>query len=347
MNSGRAVRQIDMGEELLVEAARAGDHGAFERLAGGYRRELQVHCYRMLGSVEDAEDAVQETYLRAWSRLASYAGRASFRAWMYGIATHTCLDALRRKKARAWPTDVTGPADANDFVLSETESPWLSPYPDRLLQAAGSAELEPEESVTAKETIELAFLAALQHLPARQRAVLILRDVVDWSAKDTAAALEMSQAAVNSALQRAHASLSEYLPAERGEWTARADAAERALVQRLIAAWESSDNAALVALLRADARLVMPPVTAWFAGREAIGMFFTRHVFSQMGDAWRLVPTAANRQPAFAVYYRRPGEAEHRKFAIGVLTVEDGAIVEMAIFQQPELFAPFALPAAL
>jgi RNA polymerase sigma-70 factor (ECF subfamily) len=333
--------------DQLVEAARSGDHGAFERLAEGHRRELQVHCYRMLGSVEDAEDAVQEAFLRAWSRLDGFAGRAPFRAWLYKIATNTCLDALRRRKARMWPTDLTDPADAGDYELVRAELPWLSPYPDRLLEAAGPQEAEPEAIVTAKETIELAFLAAIQHLPARQRAVLILRDVVDWSAKETAAALEMSQPAVNSALQRAHASLSEHLPSGRGEWTSRSDAAERALLQRLIAAWERSDTAALVELLRADARLVMPPAALWFAGRDAIEAFFRGHVFGEMGGGWRLLPTAANRQPAFAVYYRGAGDSEHRSFGIGVLSVEDGAVAEVALFRQPELFTSFALPAVL
>jgi RNA polymerase sigma-70 factor (ECF subfamily) len=177
--------------------------------------------------------------------------------------------------------------------------------------------------------------------------VLILRDVVDWSAGDTAAALDMSPAAVNSALQRAHASLSEHLSAGRGEWTSHADATERALLHRLITAWERSDTAAVVELLRADARLVMPPAAVWFASRDAIEMFFHEHVFGEMGDGWRLLPTAANRQPAFAVYYRGPGESAYQKFGIGVLTVDDGVIVELALLQQPKLFTPFALPGAL
>ena len=346
MNGDGAVRHMYV-DELLVDAVRSGDQSAFARLAEPYRRELQVHCYRMLGSVEDAEDAVQETYLRAWARLASFAGRAPFRAWLYGIATHACLDALRRKKARVWPTEQAGPADPNSYVLAATELPWLSPYPDRLLNAAGPADAEPEAVVTSKETIELAFLAAIQRLPARQRAVLILRDVLDWSAKETGAALGMSQVAVNSALQRAHARLGEHLSVDRGEWTSRSDATERALLQRLIAAWERSDTAALVELLRGDARMVMPPATLWFAGRDAIETFLREHVFGEMGDGWRLLPTSANRQPAFAVYYRGPGESVYRQFGIGVLTVEDGAIAEMALFQEPELFAPFALPKAL
>jgi RNA polymerase sigma-70 factor (ECF subfamily) len=344
MNRDVPARHIYV-DDPLVDAARAGDRGAFGRLAEPYRRELHVHCYRMLGSVEDAEDAVQETYLRAWTRLDSFAGRAPFRAWLYGIATNVCLDALRRNKARAWPTDLTAPADPNNYALGAVELPWLQPYPDRLLKAAPDA--EPETAVTSKETIELAFLAAIQRLPARQRAVLILRDVLDWPAKDTAAALEMSPVAVNSALQRAHKTLAEHLSIGRGEWTSSSDATEKALLRQLIAAWERSDTAALVELLRADARMVMPPGLAWFAGRDDLEVFFREHMFGEMGTGWRLLPTAANRQPAFGLYWQAPGDSAHLAFAICLLGIDGGAIAEIALFHQPELFASFALPAAL
>lgn len=334
-------------EDLLVDAVRAGDEAAFARLAEPYRRELHVHCYRMLGSVQDAEDAVQETYLRAWSRLDSFAGRAPFRAWLYGIATNTCLDALRRRKARAWPTDLSGPADPRRQPLPPVEVAWLQPYPDRLLEAAAPADAEPETVLTAKETIELAFLASIQRLPVRQRAVLILRDVLDWAAKDTASALGMSPAAVNSALQRARSTLAEHLPAGRAEWPSHSNPADKALLHKLIAAWERSDTSALVSLLRADARLVMPPRPTWFGGRDAIEIFLREHVFGEMGTAWLLIPTAANRQPAFALYWREPGDTAHRPFAVGVLRVDGDAISEIAIFAQPEVFASFALPSAL
>jgi RNA polymerase sigma-70 factor, ECF subfamily len=346
MSEGAGVRHTDVSQSL-VDAARAGDQGAFARLAEPYRHELQVHCYRMLGSVEDAEDAVQETYLRAWTRLASFAGRAPFRAWLYGIATHACLDALRRKKARSWPTELAAPADPNNYSLGSIDVPWLQPYPDRLLEAAAPQDAEPEAAVTSKETIELAFLAAIQRLPPRQRAVLILRDVLDWSAKDTAAVLEVSQAAVNSALQRAHATLAEHLAAGRGEWTSESTADEKALLQRMITAWERSDTAALVAMLRSDTQLIMPPSLTWFDGRDAIEIFVRDHVFGEMGGGWAAVPTAANRQPAFALYYKQPGESAHEAFAICVLRVEGGAVAEIALFQQPELFASFALPTVL
>src|SRR4051812_22162455 len=299
--------------DIWGAAARAGDEAAFARRAEPYRHELQVHCYRMLGSIEDAEDAVQETYLRAWTRLDSFAGRAPFRAWLYGIATHACLDALRRRKARVWPTDVAGPADPRGEPLPPVEVPWLQPYPDRLLAAPAPPDGQPEEVVTGKETMELAFLAAIQRLPARQRAVLILRDVLEWSADETAAALGMTRAAVNSALQRAHATLAGYLSVGRDEWTSSSSAAEKALLEQLITAWERADTTALVGLLRADARLVMPPRPTWFAGRDAVEVFFRQHVFGEMGTDWVLLPTAANRQPAFALYWRGPGGPADRR----------------------------------
>ncbi|NKY87850.1 RNA polymerase subunit sigma-70 [Nocardia veterana] len=333
--------------DQLVEAARAGDEPSFARLVEPMRHELQVHCYRMLGSVEDAEDAVQETLVRAWARLGSYEGRSSLRAWVYGIATHACLDALRRRKARAWPSDLAGPADPRRYRLAAVDVPWLQPYPDRLLEPAAAAQEEPEAVVTARETIELAFLAAIQRLPARQRAVLILRDTLDWSVADTAAALGISRAAVNSALQRAHAALADHLPPERTRWRPVPTAAEPRALTRLISAWESADPAALVELLRADAKLIMPPGTVWFAGRRDIATFFTDHVFGDMGSGWRLRPTGANRQPAFGLYWRAPGAHAFAAFAIGVLTVEGAALTEIALFQQPELFAAFALPAEL
>jgi RNA polymerase sigma-70 factor (ECF subfamily) len=332
-------------DDLDVDAARAGDQDAFGRLAEPYRRELQLHCYRMLGSIEDAEDAVQETYLRAWKGLSSYAGTAPFRAWLYGIATHASLDALRRRKARVWPTDIAEPSDPRRGPAPPVELPWLQPYPDRLLEAAAPAETEPEAFVTAQETIELAFLASLQRLPPHQRAVLILRDVLDWSTKDTAAALGVTQASVNSALHRAHATLAAYLPTDRTEWTVQSTLSDRALLQQLVAAWEKSDVTALVTLLRADARLVMPPRPSWFSGRDDIELFFRDHVFGAMGGGWQIRPTMANRQPAFALCWRSPDESEHKPFGIGVLATDGATITELAMFIQPDLLRHFALAA--
>lgn len=331
----------------VLEAARAGDQAAFAGAVAPLRRELQVHCYRMLGSLEDAEDAVQETLLRAWTRLDSYAGRASFRAWLYGIATHACLDALRRRRSRAWPTDVAGPADPRHHRLAAVDVPWLQPFPDRLLDGAADPRDEPEAVVTARETIELAFLAAIQRLPPRQRAVLVLRETLDWSVRDTASALGMTTAAVNSAMQRARAALGEHLPGERDRWRAHPTPAERAVLARLMTAWEQADTAALVALLREDAKLVMPPGEVWFLGPADIGTFFDEHMFGEMGTGWRLRPTAANRQPAFGLYRREPGTATFGAFAIGVLRVDGPGIAEIAVFPQPALFTAFDLPPSL
>ncbi len=345
MTDDHAARHRNM--EDIVGAPEPGDRTAFERGVAPLRRELQVHCYRMLGSVEDAEDAVQETLLRAWTRLDSYAGRASFRAWLYGIATHACLDALRRRRSRAWPTDLAGPSDPRRYALAAVDVPWLQPYPNRLLDVAADAQDQPEVVAVSRETIELAFLAAIQRLPPRQRAVLVLRDTLDWSVRDTATALDMSQAAVNSALQRAHATLAGHLPAERSQWTADPSPSERDALQRLIAAWERADPSALIELLRDDARLVMPPGTTWFAGTHDIAVFLAEHVFGEMGTGWRLLPTAANRQPAFGLYWREPGHDGFRAFAIGVLHIEDDDITQISLFQQPELFDSFALASAL
>ena len=346
MSDGPGARPTGV-EDRLVVAARAGDHTAFAQLIEPYRRELQVHCYRMLGSVEDAEDAVQETYLRAWSRLDGYAGRGTFRAWLYSIATRACLDALRRRKARVWPPQVTAPSDPRDHPAPPVDLPWLQPYPDVLLAAPAPPDAEPEAVVTSKETIELAFLASIQRLPARQRAVLILREVLDWSAGDTAAALDMTVVAVNSALQRARTTLADHLPPNRDQWTAHSSSGDRAVLTRLIDAWERSDTPALVGLLRADARLVMPPRPTWFAGRDAIEVFLREHVFGDLGTGWLLRPTTANRQPAFALYQQEAGVPGHRPYAIGVLDVHGGRIEELAMFGSPELFGRFGMPAAL
>jgi RNA polymerase sigma-70 factor (ECF subfamily) len=225
------------------------DQAAFTEAAERHRRELQVHCYRMLGSIEDAEDLVQETLMRAWRRRESFEGRASVRAWLYKIATNACLDALKRRPRRVLPADVV-PAAAPDSAVpaASEDQAWLEPYPDHLLVEGV------DDTVVRRETIELAFLAAIQHLPPRQRAVLILRDVVGWSAMETAGLLDVSVAAVKSALQRARATLRKRMPEHRTEWSASTRHQEQALVRRYIAALEAADMGALVALLRAEIR---------------------------------------------------------------------------------------------
>jgi RNA polymerase sigma-70 factor, ECF subfamily len=330
--------QSRTGEGAAVSAARAGDESAFAALAERYRQELQVHCYRMLGSFEDSEDLVQETFLRAWRKRKSFQGRSSFRAWLYGIATNACLDALERRPRRVASTEA-----------NPAEIPWLQPYPDRLLEEIAPSEAEPEAEVVAKETIELAFLVAVQHLPPRQRAVLILRDVLGWSAKATAAMLESSVASVNSALQRARATLKQRLPGRRLEWAPGSDPSreERALVQRYMEATERGDGAALADMMSEDARFSMPPEPECYVGREAIVAFWMDGGFGSpsYGD-FRCLPTRANMQPAVANYLRRPGESEYRALALDVLRIEDGAVAEITTFV-PELFEAFGLPPTL
>jgi RNA polymerase sigma-70 factor (ECF subfamily) len=296
------------------------EQAAFTARAEPYRRELRVHCYRMLGSFDEAEDQVQETFLRAWRGRDSFEGRSTFRAWMYRIATNVCLDALGR---RPLPTD---PADI----------PWLQPFPDRLLPT----EDEPDAVVVARETIELAFLAAVQVVPPRQRAVLILRDVLGWPAKDAAELLETSVASVNSALQRARATLRDHLPEQRMDWSGgEAGEQERALVQRYVEASERGDARALALMLRDDARFSMPPEPGLFVGREAIFECWTEGGFGteEFGDI-RCLVTQANRQPAVANYARKPGDDAYRLFAIDVLRIEDGQITEILAFPPSAMF---------
>ena len=326
------------------------EESAFAALFERHRRELQVHCYRMLGSFEDAEDLVQETFLRAWRGRASFSfqGAASFRAWVYRIATNACLDALRKRPRRVLPQQLAPAGDPAAPPPPPADLPWLQPYPDRLLEPIASAEDEPGAVVVVRETIELAFMAAIQHLSPRQRAVLILRDVLGWSAKETASLLEASVASVNSALQRARATLRDRLPERRTEW-ARASGPsgeERELLRRYVDAHERADADALAALLRDDALLTMPPLPTWYAGREAI-VIASRQGFDPGFGHIRTVVAAANTQPAAAHYLRRPGESEHRPLALDVLRIEGGRVAEISTFVFPELFPAFGLPPAL
>jgi RNA polymerase sigma-70 factor, ECF subfamily len=316
-----------------------GKEADFAALFERHRRELQLHCYRMLGSLQDAEDLVQETFLRAWRSRDRFEGRSSVRSWLYRIATNACLDALARRKAR--PMEVGG---------GFGEVPWLQPYPDHLLEEIADAEAGPDSRLVAKETIELAFMAAIQHLPPTQRAVLILRDVVGWSAKETAAALDTSVASANSALQRARETLQARLPARRVEW--RRDTApseeERELLRRYIDAHERADAVGFAELLSEDVSFSMPPQPTWVAGRDDVMRYLTANGFGSpevIGDL-RLVPVRANRQPAAANYVREPGGTEFRAMALDVLRFEGGRLVEMTAFP-PDLFAAFGLPPTL
>jgi RNA polymerase sigma-70 factor, ECF subfamily len=326
------------------------EESAFAALIERYRRELQVHCYRMLGSLEDSEDLVQETFLRAWRKRASFGsdGRSSVRAWLYRIATNACLDVLRSRPRRALPQEVAAAGDPTAPPSPPADLPWLQPYPDRLLEPIAPSEDEPGAMVVARETIELAFLAAIQHLPPRQRAVLILRDVLGWSAIETASLLEASVVSVNSALQRARATLRDRLPARRTEWARSSlpSEEERELLGRYVDAHERADVDALAALLREDAILTMPPHPTWYAGRSAI-LIASQKGFDPAFGHLRSVVAGANLQPSVAHYLRLPGESEYGPLALDVLRVEDGRIAEISSFVFPELFPAFGLPPTL
>jgi RNA polymerase sigma-70 factor (ECF subfamily) len=321
---------------MTLPSDEAGFAAVFER----HRRELQVHCYRMLGSLHDAEDLVQETFLRAWRNRDSFEGRSSVRTWLYRIATNACLDAIARDRRREGPALGTG---------GFGEIPWLQPYPDHLLEELADSEAGPDSALVAKETIELAFLAAIQHLPPTQRAVLILRDVVGWSAKETASVLDTSVASANSALQRARATLQERLPARRAEWTRDPTPSEeeRELLRRYIEAHERADTDAFAELLSRDASFSMPPQPTWVVGRDDIMRFLLDNGFGspELGEL-RLVPVRANRQPGAANYVRKPGDTEFRAMALDVLRFEEGRLVEMTAFP-PELFPAFGLAPTL
>jgi RNA polymerase sigma-70 factor (ECF subfamily) len=304
----------------------------------------------MLGSFEDSEDLVQETFLRAWRGRASFSLRetSSFRAWLYRIATNACLDVLRGRPRRILPQQVAPAGDPAVPPPPPADLPWLQPYPDRLLEPIAPAGDDPGAVIVARETIELAFLAAIQHLPPRQRAVLILRDVLGWSAKETALLLEASVASVNSALQRARATLRDHLPERRTEWAPSSgpSEAERELLRRYVEAHERADADALAELLREDARLTMPPHPTWYAGREAI-LTAMRQGFDPEFGHLRTVVTAANGQPAAAHYLRRPAESEYRPLALDVLRIDGGRVAEISSFVFPGLFPAFGLPPTL
>jgi RNA polymerase sigma-70 factor (TIGR02960 family) len=300
-----------------------------------HRRELHVHCYRMLASFDDAEDAVQETMLRAWRARATFDGGSLLRAWLYRIATNVCLDMIRRRSRRL------------TTLHSFAEVPWLQPYPDRLLDEVAASDDEPDTVAVKRETIELAFLAAVQVLPARQRAAFIARDVLGWSANETASLLDTSVAAANSALQRARATMQTHLPERRSDWSAQEPSAEeRELLERFIDAHERCDAAAAMAAASEDLRISMPPNLTVYDGLEVIGPFLERAFGEDRDGDWRLVPTRANRMPTAASYLRRPGDTEFRAFKFDLLRVENGAIAEITTFGAG-LFPAFGLPSTL
>ena len=329
-------------DSQVVAAARGGDQTAFAALTERYRAELQVHCYRMLGSLEDAQDLVQETLLRAWTRRESFEGRSTFRAWLYRIATNACIDFLERSKRR--------PPHRDNGTSLPLDLPWLQPYPDHLLEQVASSDADPAARIVTKETIELAYLVALQVLSPSQRAALILCDVLDWSAREVAVLLDATVASVNGALRRARAALKQHGPSRAPEWKPAADRAheERVLVQRYVEAGERGDVAGLAALCREDVRFAMPPDAGVWAGRDAVVQAWRDSGFGTPSyGTSRCRITRANRMPAVASYVRRPGETRFPFLALDVLAIEGGLIAEVVAFPLPALCRAFNLPETL
>jgi RNA polymerase sigma-70 factor (ECF subfamily) len=328
---------------------------AFERLTEPFRREIKLHCYRMMGSLHEADDLVQDTYLRAWRSFSSFeAGssdeRGSMRAWLYKIATNACLNALEgRKHQQRYLPDQLGPAGPPKMEGGPAlDVPWIEPYPDAnlhpgsILEGFADAAPSPEARYTARESLQLAFVAAIQQLPPRQRAALMLCDVLGWASAEAATLLGGSTASINSALQRARETLSHRYSDRRPRLESQPTPAQQKLLGRYLQAWEGHDVDGFVAVLKEDATAVMPPWLQWFTGREVIGTFFA--------SAWRtcgglhLVPTSANGQPAFAIYEFSGADKRWNAHSIHVLTLENDAISAIALFLDPHLFHEFGLP---
>lgn len=330
-------------ERELLDTARAGDEQAFRRLVEPYRGQLHVHCYRMLGSLHDAEDAVQETLLGAWRGLPSFEGRSSLRTWLYTIATNACLRLQARRPPRLLPAAYGPPADPRRELAEPVEEPvWVEPYPDdRIGTDAGRA--SPEARYDQRESVELAFVAALQHLPATQRAVLILRDVLGYPARDVAGSLDTSVASVNSALQRARQTVAERLPGESQQATLRSlgDDGARRFVARFVGAWERADVDAIVAMLADDATFAMPPLPAWFRGRADVGTFLAERVFA---TPWRFTAIWASGQPALACYQGDAATGQFRLSALNVFSLRGEQVSGITAFLSPDVLARFDLP---
>jgi RNA polymerase sigma-70 factor, ECF subfamily len=320
-------------ERELLEAARGQDEAAFQRLVEPLRGELHAHCYRMLGSVHDAEDAHQDALLRAWKGLARFEGRSSVRSWLYRIATNTCLDIIARRPKRVLPVDYGPASDPHDGPGEPVlESVWVDPYPDEKL-AVEDGFASPEARYEQREGVELAFIAALQLLPPRQRAVLVLREVLGFSAKEVAEALDTSTASVNSALQRARATIDDRVPEQSQQATLRSlgDEKVREIVEGYVDAWDRGDVDAVVSMLTEDAAFAMPPLATWFGGRDQIAIFLAGSPLSGLWR-WRMVTTQANGQPAIAFYTWDPDQEVYLPFALNVLTLRGEQISEVDAF---------------
>ncbi len=330
---------------MSESAAPHDDRDAFGRALEQHHHDLVLLCYRFLGSVHDAEEAVQETAIRAWRGRASYRGDASMRTWLHRIATRVCLDLLRSRRGRVLPVSVAGPADPTRPAPPRpaAEVAWIEPLPDAFV---AGVELDPAAWYDLRESVSLAFIAALQAVPARQRAVLLLRDVLGWSARETAEALEMTEPAVNSALHRArttfrathHRSGRDTVPA-----APPSDPAIRRLLRAYVRAWESDDVRGLLATMRADVRLAMPPSPSWYAGVADVETLFRTWVFGPLRPpaGYRAAATIANGQPAVVFGSRAPGSPPS---GVQVLDLEDGQVSDLTIFVEPAIAAAFGWP---
>ncbi len=330
-------------QTALVLAAQTGDRMAFETLVGMYQRELLVHCYRMLGSLHDAEDLVQETLLRAWEKRATLTSPGSYRAWLYRIATNLCLNTLARVPRRSLPPDTHPQSDPGSPAPPRLREPiWLEPFPDELLANQHS---DPEDRALQREQTTLAFLVALQHLTPEQRAILLLREMLEWPAGEVAEWLNLSVSAVNSALQRARRALQEYhvLPETP---TVLPTLQLQSLLDRYVTLWEQADIPGFVALLREDAWFTMPPFPVWFQGRAAIAMVLSTSIFTS-GRQRRLLPTRANGSPAFGLYQREAGADAYQLLGLLVLEVVGEQIGNLVAFLEPSRLSSFTLPPTL
>jgi RNA polymerase sigma-70 factor, ECF subfamily len=334
-------------ERALIEGACRGEDHAFGQLVGPYRAELHAHCYRMLGSVHDADDALQDALLRAWRGLPGFDGRRPLRPWLYKIATNACLDVIARRPRRWHPLDYGPPAARGDDPGPPLAGPvWVEPYPDGQLGLAGGY-ASPEARYEQREAVELAFIVALQHLPAQQRAVLILRDVLGFSAREAAGVLETTPASVHSALQRARQTARERFPGHSQQQAIRSlgDERLRHLAQRLTDALEAGQVEVIVAMLAEDASFAMPPYPGWCRGRDALSESWLMPAGSPSG--LRYLPTRANGQLALGAYKLDPQQCGYLPVALDVLSLRGARITAITAFRTPEIFPRFGLPAAL
>jgi len=341
---GEPMKNIGVEQEnQKLELARGGDQLAFEQLVEPYQRELLVHCYRILGSLEDAEDMLQETFVRVWKRLESFEGRSSLRAWLYKIATNACLDALDSRRIRGLPRELYAKGNPKDPLPQPSQEViWIEPFPDALIDP--QPEIYPEARYEVLESITLAFMSAMQKLPGRQRATLLLCDVLGWSSAEAAETLDMSTAAVNSALQRARETMKQ--PVEHRSTSSRLNEKLSALLARYVSAWEAADSAALVAVLREDVALTMPPLPVWFGGRIDVKMFLDGFLFKDPEKMrLKLRPAQLNGSPSFAVY-QLDESGVYCASVLHILTIENGEIAEINDYLSfdGQLFAKLGLP---